>query len=234
MVIEEEENEVRKVGIAKRRLDFGLLNDKVNRQQKLRSRRSVLMTPRSHGSSFPTSVQSVARACPAPHPRQHSRIAIQNRLPARAPRTRRGRVGLVPPIRYVVGGGHLVAGFPSANSELSGGIGLSDSPRPLTYELAVIDRPIYRSVCLFASTQHSLHRLLCVPTTSFPSFFLFFTSRLARTGIPSFLPSFFLPSKLCRFLRVNSFTLLSLLLSPPNRFVAQCSREPVMRPLLST
>jgi hypothetical protein len=75
MVIEEEENEVRKVGIAKRRLDFGLLNDKVNRQQKLWSRRSVLMTPRSHGSSFPTSVQSVARACPAPHPRQHSRFA---------------------------------------------------------------------------------------------------------------------------------------------------------------
>jgi hypothetical protein len=75
MVIEEEENEVRKVGIAKRRLDFGLLNDKVNRQQKMRSRRSVLMTPRSHGSCFPTSVQSVARACPPPHPRQHSRFA---------------------------------------------------------------------------------------------------------------------------------------------------------------
>ncbi len=228
---EEEENEVRKVGIAKRRLDFGLLNDKVNRQQKLRSRRSVLMTPRSHGSSFPTSVQSVARACPAPG--STPVLLIQNRLPARAPRTRRGRAGLVPPIRYVVGDGHLVAGFPSANSELSGGIGLSDSPRPLTYELAVIDRPIDRSVCLFTSTQHSLHRLLCVPTTSFPSFFslLLFPS---RTNWDSFLPSFFLPSKLCLFLRVNSFTLLSLLLSPPNRFVAQCSREPVMRPLLST
>jgi hypothetical protein len=52
---------------------------KVNRQQKLRSRRSVLMTPRSHGSSFPTSVQSVVRACPAPHPQQHSRIADPKR-----------------------------------------------------------------------------------------------------------------------------------------------------------
>jgi len=52
---------------------------KVNRQQKLRSRRSVLMTSCSHGSSFPTSIQSVARACPAPHPRQHSRIADSKR-----------------------------------------------------------------------------------------------------------------------------------------------------------
>jgi hypothetical protein len=194
MVIEEEENEVRKVGIAKRRLDFGLLNDKVNRQQKLRSRRSVLMTPRSHVSSFPLlSSQSRVPARP-PTPGSTPVLLIQNRLPARAPRTRRGRAGLVPPIRYVVGDGHLVAGFPSANSELSGGIGLSDSPRPLTYELAVIDRPIDRSVCLFASTQHSLHRLLCVPTTSFPSFFLFFSSRLARTRIPSFLPSSYLPN----------------------------------------
>jgi hypothetical protein len=52
---------------------------KVNRQWKLRSRRSVLMTPRSHGSSFPTSVQLVACACPTPHPRQHSRIADPKR-----------------------------------------------------------------------------------------------------------------------------------------------------------
>jgi len=52
---------------------------KVNRQEKLRSRRNVLMTSRSHGSSFPTSVQSVARACPAPQPQQHSRIADPKR-----------------------------------------------------------------------------------------------------------------------------------------------------------
>jgi len=37
------------------------------------------MTPRSHGSSFPTSVQLVARACSTPHPRQHSRIADPKR-----------------------------------------------------------------------------------------------------------------------------------------------------------
>jgi len=39
------------------------------------------MTPHSHESSFPTSVQSVARACPAPHPRHTHVLLIQNDYP---------------------------------------------------------------------------------------------------------------------------------------------------------